>query len=647
MIKKFGEFDAVGYHRTKKVNESNDLILDDEFSDKRAVHSDPIICKFAKLVFKHLNTLNIGKFGIYYNIIYSNGIPGVWFYGLDGNDLNIVCCRDVNRKIISVYTDGFEINATNRSAFTYSTEVLGFKDVLDQMSFDLKNKFEQDGNFVNEANITGVSGFNNMSDSKIENFKNNLTYDQRHDLYMIIKDMETGRRLNLSSAQTAFINKVNSDDSKCVELAQAYSKGGVSAGSMQAMITIAYNLVHNVTADSRALDALERNGGLLSEYKNDFEEEISKMKVETGKSAEDTDEPEDADVVREREEEKKRKLAEDTREYNETMAEIGNVVDKMCKYIKNNKILDANDRSVMLRRLLIITGINGAGKSHSVYQSLKKNGMKRNRDYFEVSSGSVASSELYKHFYNYNGKMIIFDDSSSQLFMSDKNISLWKIAFDDNNNNLRYPLTTGSNSDTIYNASRCTRQERYFKEIGKKSNSDFAEFKRKRTNELKLQKGSDGNGLSEVEIDDKIKKEWAVVEQDTKPLYPNEFKYDGIIVVICNIPRSALVKDLGEHWMAISNRSISFDIHPSIFIVWESMKNTILNDANDDTIPDEMRFIPKSYVDEFIDEVEKLLPDPRYQNLTWRLLYDFRLIFGGEEGKRNWKHTLKQKLSMK
>ena len=66
---------------------------------------------------------------------------------------------------------------------------------------------------------------------------------------------------------------------------------------------------------------------------------------------------------------------------------------------------------------MVITGSPGCGKSYSVVQNLKDLGLKEivldNDGDFIVIKGFSTDRALYETFYNYNGKIIIFDDADN------------------------------------------------------------------------------------------------------------------------------------------------------------------------------------------------------------------------------------------
>ena len=129
---------------------------------------------------------------------------------------------------------------------------------------------------------------------------------------------------------------------------------------------------------------------------------------------------------------------------------------------------------------------------------------------------------------------------------------------------------------------------------------------------------------------------------------PNEFIFRGLVVIISNSERDVFVNEVGKgNWDAISSRFENYDIAPLAESIWTVMKKKILSEYADKTIPDDKCAIPRDMVEEFIEEVEKLLADPNYQSINWRTLSMFHDVLNGAEGREFWKKKLKRELSRK
>ena len=77
---------------------------------------------------------------------------------------------------------------------------------------------------------------------------------------------------------------------------------------------------------------------------------------------------------------------------------------------------------------LLLTGQAGVGKTFLVTRTLQENGLKRNEDYFKVT-GKTTAAGMFMTLYEYNGKIILFDDCDS-VFKDDNAINVLKGALD-------------------------------------------------------------------------------------------------------------------------------------------------------------------------------------------------------------------------
>lgn len=100
---------------------------------------------------------------------------------------------------------------------------------------------------------------------------------------------------------------------------------------------------------------------------------------------------------------------------------------------------------------LILTGDPGLGKSYSVVKNLEKLGLKEivldNPGDFIVIKGFSTPRYMYETLYNYNGKVIIFDDADD-VHKDDRGSNLLKAALDNGKRILNWGKRT-SEDDTI------------------------------------------------------------------------------------------------------------------------------------------------------------------------------------------------------
>ena len=125
---------------------------------------------------------------------------------------------------------------------------------------------------------------------------------------------------------------------------------------------------------------------------------------------------------------------------------------------------------------------------------------------------------------------------------------------------------------------------------------------------------------------------------------PNKFKYKGVVVIISNDTRDAFKKEVGVgNWNAIVDRMRSFDLHPMAESIWAVIKKILLKqrDMSEEVLPDKMCMIPRDIVDEFIEEVERLLEMPQYREMTFRIVAkDMHRVLNGSKGRAHWKEDL-------
>ena len=149
---------------------------------------------------------------------------------------------------------------------------------------------------------------------------------------------------------------------------------------------------------------------------------------------------------------------------------------------------------------LIISGMAGIGKSQTVKDTLKSEGLKADTDYY-FATGTVTTAGLYEVLFLNRSGMIVFDDCDA-VFKDPDSINMLKGALD------TYEV----------------------REISK------------------LTKGNtfDSKGMSDNEIEEKY-------QQDTKKL-PNKFEFKGQIIFISNLPEDKFDD-------AILSRSLHVDVH--------------------------------------------------------------------------------------
>lgn len=660
MIKKFKSFDPQeflnGRNLVKEAVEENDVmnidpedietdIPEDEVIPGKAVYEDPFLLKIANIIKKKLKKANIGRFRIFHDIVYLNNIPGILFNEVEG-DKKIVCCRDTHEKSISVFKD-FEIGGSNTAVVTYSTKKLGFKDMLDQFIDDLLHPEPVEEAFAGRIGagytVDYVKRFERLSDPDkdyVYSFIRDYGKKQATEQYfLLIQDGDPDASRILKAFVDGPLAAKDGQSRYLMDLADAVvslATGGRVAGSVQKAVDAGVfdNLV---SAYKGGGPAIATSAGMSYEVSDAEAEMEARMASAAAK--------------------REAAIKEDMENYEETIRGLREVSTAMCHYVRQNGKLDRDDKSVMSRRGVLLTGKGGIGKTYTLKEVLKDEDMVENRDYVWISSDSTTSDALYSTMYEYNGKMIVFDDAP-KLFEGDYRVSMWKNALQTDLEDCRLGYPRGESKLNVYNIKRLKgdRQRQYFTEIGRKSIDDKTEFYKKEMKKygLKYSKlassgvvSTEGAGEDEIALYmSKIDDAWKDEEENTQPAMPNQFFFRGVVIIISNVEREKFIEQVGRgSWDAISSRFRNFDISPMAESLWGVMKKKIMTEYNDESIPDDMCAIPRGMTEEFIEEVESLISDPRYQGINWRTIRAFGDILRGKPGLRTWKKTLREELS--
>ena len=273
MIKKFKNLDAGEFLNKKKIlkeavepvenedktmeipEDDSDDIPEDEVIFGTPVYKDPYLLKISHIVGKKLKAAGLGNFGVAYNVVYLNDVPGVRFYEQEGTR-TIVCCRDTNEKSISIFNN-FEVGKENVAIVTYSTKKLGFKDMIDQMVDDLKGDTVNEG-VINEAADRYGSGWTVKEVMAFEK----LDHDERDFVYSFI------RKFGKTTAAAQFLAMASSGDPVATRVWKKY-KGtdDVKGGPVKYMMDMANTVVsaangvkqggsYQAAVDDRILDNL-------------------------------------------------------------------------------------------------------------------------------------------------------------------------------------------------------------------------------------------------------------------------------------------------------------------------------------------------------------------------------------------------------
>lgn len=630
MIKKFKDFDdelksQKIYEAIDDIREENeDTFTEDDVIVPEFISDNKYLLKMSRIVLRRLEKSGLGEFGVHPVIVTIDNVPGVYFYNYNNPSMNIVICRNTNGKHAYLFKE-FNLGRKNIAELVLSTEKLGFSDIIDELIFNLTP------NAIEEGLICEwVEGSFNYSEKDVD-IVANMPIDVRQSIVNLLKDNSANgvaKKIFNNNTVEPFATIYNAIESVYSRINQSNVKKVVDIFDRALNKKTDHEEVFNVLNDCKfgGKTAISSASGISAMVDDDMEafSEAYKKRIE-----------------------------QDTKEYESSMDRIYEMAVAMCRYVKQNGDLDDDDLSALPKRAMIITGKGGIGKSESIRRALNDEGMIEDRDYYNMTSGSTAVQALFKKLYDYNGKLLIFDDSG-ELFNSTYKLNMWKHALDPDVENADIELSRAAVGDksggNMYVPAGKTRQERYFLEVGHSSTEEKSKFYKKRFDEMEKKYREETGDRSALttgqrnEFYENIDIEWNKHEEEKEPLMPNKFKYKGVIVIISNDTRDAFKKEVGVgNWNAIVDRMRSFDLHPMAESIWAVIKKILLKqrDMSEELLPDKMCMIPRDVVDEFIEEVERLLEMPQYREMTFRIVAkDMHRVLNGSKGRAHWKEDL-------
>ena len=633
MIKSFKDFDfelkgQKIYEAIDDVNDENkdeNIFTEEDVVVPEMISDNDFLLKISKIVLKRLDASGLGDFGVHPAIITIDNTPGVYFYNYDNPSMNIVICRNMNGKHAYLFKN-FNIGEENVADLVLSTKKLGFSDIIEQLISNLKPDTIEEG-LIYEW----IEGSFNYSEKDVEKVSA-LPVDIRQLIINLLKD-DSANKVSLKIFNN---NTVEPFASIYSAIEGIYSR--INQSNVKKVVDIFDRALNNKTEHDEVFNVLNdcKFGGKTA------------ITSASGISAMVGDELEEINEAY------KKRVEQDTIEYENSMNRIYEMAVAMCRYVKQNGDLDDDDLSALPKRAMIITGKGGIGKSESIRRALEDEGMIEDRDYYNMTSGSTAVQALFKKLYDYNGKLLIFDDSG-ELFNSTYKLNMWKHALDPDVENADIELSRAAVGDKsgdsrMYVPAGKTRQERYFLEVGHSSTEEKTKFYKKRFDELVKKYREETGDVSPIgtkqrnEFNEIIDIEWNKHEEEREPLMPNKFKYKGVVIIISNDTRDMFKKEVGVgNWNAIVDRMRSFDLHPMAESIWAVIKKILLKerDESEEKLPSKMCMIPRDIVDEFIEEVERLIEMPQYREMTFRIVAkDMHRVLNGSKGRAHWKDDL-------
>lgn len=651
MIKSFKDFDSE--LKGQKIYEAIDdkqkqIFTSEDIQIPQLLSDNKYLLKISRILMKKLDNCGLGEFCVHPTIVSINGVDGVYFYNYDDSSINIVICSNTFGKQAYLFKE-FSLGEKNVADLVLTTAKLGFSDIIKELINYIKP-------VAIEESLWSEGGTYSYTDEDLENAAQ-IPQNVRQNIIDIILTPKITPKYN------AFCNEIwsgySDGDPIMVEICEEIQdkcgnkKPLTKTGYIKKILQLFYNAV--TKSGSTHLKELEvltidcNTGGSGNTKQNDI----------------NIDEDVDVDVTTDeikytRSPELQKKIEASAEKYISDLDDLNVFVTSMCRYVKKHGELTDDERSVF-KRGLIITGPGGAGKSKHINDIMAKEGMTKNVDYFELGSGNTSAQNLYRLLYDFNGKLLILDDSAD-MFEGKYNLPLWKLALDPDprNNYISYNRSTvGGNFYDPYKKGKDgqvpTRQQKYFLEVGSSSIEEKTKFKTKMEKELwaKEDKYSmDPNELASAtrRINKEVDDAWMEHEENKEPLIPTTFKYNGVVIIISNNDRQELINNVTpKHWGAIKDRFNNVDFNPMPQAIWETIKEKLIEQRDMDPaiLPDKQCIIPRQYVDELIEEVDSIIDLKKYNRMSWRIITeDMHNAFQGPTGISRWKKTLRNQMDI-
>lgn len=651
MIKSFKDFDSE--LKGQKIYEAIDdkekqIFTSEDIQIPQLLSDNNYFLKISRILMKKLDNCGLGEFCVHPTIVSINGVDGVYFYNYDDSSINIVICSNTFGKQAYLFKE-FSLGGKNVADLVLTTAKLGFSDIIKELINYIKP-------VAIEESLWSEGGTYSYTDEDLENAAQ-IPQNVRQNIIDIILTPKITPKYN------AFCNEIWSGyadgDPIMVEICEEIQdkcgnkKPLTKTGYIKKILQLFYNAVTKTgSTHLKELEVLTidcNTGGSGNTKQNDI----------------DIDEDVDVDVTSDeikyvRDPKLQKKIEQSAEKYISDLDDLNVFVTSMCRYVKKHGELTDDERSVF-KRGLIITGPGGAGKSKHINDIMAKEGMTKNVDYFELGSGNTSAQNLYRLLYDFNGKLLILDDSAD-MFEGKYNLPLWKLALDPDprNNYISYNRSTvGGNFYDPYKKGKDgqvpTRQQKYFLEVGSSSIEEKTKFKTKMEKELwaKEDKYSmDPNELASatLRINKEVDDAWMEHEENKEPLIPTTFKYNGVVIIISNNDRQELINNVTpKHWGAIKDRFNNVDFNPMPQAIWETIKEKLIEQRDMDPaiLPDKQCIIPRQYVDELIEEVDSIIDLKKYNRMSWRIITeDMHNAFQGPTGISRWKKTLRNQMDI-
>lgn len=583
------------------------------------ISDDRFFSKIAKILKKRIIANGL-KASVYPYIITIDNERGILLK--ISNGYSIICFKNSYNKKVELFKE-FDINAPeNTSIISLSTTSKGFKDIVDTIIMIIN---DGNGNEIHES----LGAIDNMPIAipwpKIVKSLKDCPIDTIKELlheFASKTDLEIKKK---------FMSVTPGDDD-VYGVVREYLGGFGSSEIVWNRLVAAMHLMLCGAVPTEAVKycddipwvgiaAGHETIGDVSDELDGFVPEETSIDVSAGKKVKVTSAAEKLDA----------KIAE----LDMDMDTVATMADAMCKVIKSN----GNDdklfkRKFGLRRGLLVTGLAGIGKTTGIESALKKNNMQEYVDYYVMGPVSTGANELYYTFYQNANSLIIFDDTP-EMFDTELKIASWKAAIAGNERGrvLTRPQGTIKSAQEarydgmFYNVGDMDRQDRYFKEIGKKTPEEKAEWlakeKKKIIAEGTKKDPETGRTIAEISESDAAmmaKRNWINKEsKNLNPLIPDRFTFNGLVIIVTNLSFDTFKKSAKDHWEALSRRLQVIEIAPDYPTVWGWLKKKLQYEI-ENNIDDSLRLIPSIYVEDFIKFVDEIM-EGKHNSLDGKKVY--------------------------
>lgn len=667
MIKSFKDFDCK--LKDQKIyeaidNDKNDTIdIHKNIETPNLLSDDDYFVKISRIILKKLNKSGFGKFCIHPTIININDVDGVYFYKYDDPSMNIVICRNTFGKQAYFFKD-FSLDGTSVANLVLTTDKIGFSKIIDELISHISSDSIEEGINYEYEKINEDYAYSKNEVDTAAKFSN---YVRQSIVDYILKPNPTKKNQirKFNAVYLEIINDYENGEQTAIDIineftttfAIKYSRTGKIKNVLQMFYDAVIGNTSQYSNISILLKGLNTDPNNQNNQNNQNQQDPDDIDFEENVEAAITTYQRDPRIQKE--------IDKNIKKYKEDIDDIIVYTRSICRYVKKHGKLTPDERSVF-KRGLIVTGSGGVGKTKHIEDVLEEEGMIKNVDYFELGSGNTSAQNLFSMLYDFNGKLVILDDSAD-MFEGKYNLPLWKLALDPDprKNYITYNRSIAS-SDKFYDPNKKdktgnlpTRQQKYFLEVGKSSIEEKTKFQAKMEKDLWAKYSKrDLNNMDpdeyadlKIEIRNIVDDAWLQHEEDKEPLVPLTFKYNGAVIIISNSTREELIQKVTPaHWGAIKGRFKNVDINPMAQAIWETIKEKLIKQRDTDPakLLDEQCIIPRQYVDEFIEEVEKLIDFPMYNNMTWRMITDdMHNTFQGPTGISRWKRELRKQMNVK